>query len=129
MLFKQRRIPGQSRRHRKEWRDEAKTYRIVWTNEVCGVTVPGHYHSLVKIILPDGRTMWDFVGRRGSYKTRNKAIEAAEKHRKLWEKAMEASGIRKLLDLFGRLPIGLPVWVKPRRDIYEILTTSSKLRR
>jgi hypothetical protein len=124
MIFKQRRIPGQSRKTRKEWRDETRTYKIVWTNEVCGVQVPGHYHSAVRIVFPDGREMWDFVGRRGSYKTRKKATEAAEKHRKLWEKGMAASGIRQLQETFGRLPIGMPVWVKKkiRRDLYELLT-------
>ena len=65
-----------------------------------------------------------FCGRRGSYKTRNKAAEAAEKHRKLWTKAMESKGIRQLQDVFGRLPIGMPTWVKKtiRRDLYELLT-------
>ncbi len=132
MIFKQRRIAGQSRQCHKEWRDETKTYKIVWTNEVYGVRVPGHYHAVVRIVFPEGREMWDFVGRRGAYKTRRKAEEAAEKHRKLWEKGLESSGIRQLQEVFGgKLPIGMPIWAKKkiRRDLYEILTNSIQLRR
>ena len=130
MNFKLRTIKGQSRKRHKEWRDETKTYRIVWTNEVRGVRVPAHYFALIQTILPDERRMWDFVGRRGSYKTGKKAMKACDEHQRMWTRALEATGVRKFRDSFPRLPFGIPVWVKPKinRTFYAILmdTTAGK---
>jgi hypothetical protein len=110
-----------SRRRYKEWR--AKPYRITWTCEVKGVRVPGHYFSCVQVTLPDGRVMWDFVGRRGTHKTFHKAAEAAEKHAKLWQRATDATGIRMIEDIFGRVPFGIPVGAKLTRKVHELLAT------
>ena len=111
-----------SRKRYKEWRAKP-SYRITWTCEVQGVRVPPHYFSCVHITLPDGRVIWDFVGRRGTYKTYNKAAEAAEKHRKLWEKAAEATGIRAIETIFDRVPFGIPVDAKLKRKVHELLMT------
>jgi hypothetical protein len=126
MKFCLRSINGRSRKLYKEWFDETKQYRIVWTREVCGVRVPPHFFATVRTVLPSGHEMWDFVDRRGPYKTFKKANEECEANKRLWTKAMEASGIRALKELFGRLPIGMPVWVrkKIRRDLYELLIDS-----
>jgi hypothetical protein len=126
MNFKPRSIKGRSRKLYKEWFDETNQYRIVWTREVCGVRVPPHFFATVRTVLPDGHEMWDFVGRRGPYKTFKKAIEDCEANQRLWTRAMQASGIRSLKDVFGRLPIGMPIWVKKkiRCDIYELLTNT-----
>jgi hypothetical protein len=67
--------------------------------------------------------MWDFVGRRGTYKTFNKAAEAAEKHRKQWEAASEATGVRAIETIFGRVPLGIPVGAKLKRNVHELLST------
>ena len=123
MNFRLRSVKGRSRRLYKEWLDETKQYRIVWSREVCGVRVPPHFYATVQTVLPDGRQMWDFVGRRGPYRTFKKATEDCEANKRLWTKALEASGVHELKKLFGRLPIGMPVWVKKKnhRDLYELL--------
>lgn len=130
MNFKRRSIKGRSRKVYKEWLDETRQYRITWTREVCGVRVPAHFFAAVRTVLPNGREMWDFAGRRGAYKTFKKAMEECEANKRLWTKAMEASGLRQLRELFSRLPLGMPVWVKKkiRRDLYELLTTSTEAR-
>lgn len=126
MNFKCRFIKGRSRKLYKEWFDETKQYRIVWTREVYGVRVPPHFFATVRTVLPNGHEMWDFVGRRGPYKNLKKATEDCEANKRLWTKAMEASGIRDLREVFGKLPVGMPVWVKKkiRRDLYELLIDS-----
>lgn len=80
MDFKRRSVKGKSRKFYKLWLDETRQYRITWTREVFGVRVPPHFYACVRIILPDGREMWDFVGRRGPYKTFKKAAEECEAH-------------------------------------------------
>ena len=123
MIFKQK-VTGKSRKLFKLWSDETKQYRITWVREVFGVIVPPHCFAVVRITLPNGVEMWDFVGRRGSYKTFRKAVEACNKHKALWDTALQAKGIRDLEKLFGKLPFGCPVWVKKtiRQDLYELLT-------
>jgi hypothetical protein len=128
MNFKQKSIKGKSRKLYKEWFDETKQYRIVWTKEVSGIRVPPHYFATVRIILPDSHEMWDFVDRRGSYKTFKKAVEACDVHKRLWINATEANGIRKLKEPFGKMPVGIPVWVKKNHhDLYKLLINSSKI--
>ena len=87
MKFKLRTNTGQSRKKYKEWWDGSRTYRITWCKEIFGVVVPPHFHTCVKIILPYGRKMMDFVGKRGSYKTFKLAIAAADKHQEQWLKS------------------------------------------
>ncbi len=118
MNFKLRAVKGRSRKLYKEWRDGP--YRIVWTKEVLGVRVPPHFFSLVRVRLQDGREMWDFVGRRGSYKTFKRAVECAEKHKELWTEAIEAKNPLKVLE---KMPTSLPLWVKDRR-LFELAKVS-----
>ena len=77
MNFKLRTIKGESKKLRKEW--VCKPYRIVWRSEVQGVKVSPAYHAMVRITINDSE-MWDFVGRRGPYKTLATAVQACEKH-------------------------------------------------
>jgi hypothetical protein len=66
--------------------------------------------------------MWDFVGKRGSYKTFKMAVEAANKHKELWTKAAEATGIREIESIFGKCPLGIPVGAKLKRSVQELIT-------
>jgi hypothetical protein len=107
MIFKLRRSKS---KWCKEWYDASKQYRITCVKCVDGIKITPHYHALVKLTLPK-RTMWDFADRRGPYKTRRKAIEACERHQKLWEKALEAKTKTELFAILGQLPVGIPEWV------------------
>lgn len=71
----------------REWRDETDQYRIVWRSEAFGVKViPGYYATVRCVRSPsDDFEYWDFCGKRGPYKVMNKAVEAAEKHKRLWD--------------------------------------------
>jgi hypothetical protein len=122
MIFKLKVTPGTKRKTYKRWMDESKLYRIVWCREIFGVVVPPHFHACVRITLPLGREMWDFCGRRGSYKTFKMAVEAANKHQDQWLKASQATGIRQIEEIFGRVPFGIPVGVKLNRNIRELIT-------
>jgi hypothetical protein len=67
---------------------------------------------------------WDFTDpARRLFKTRGKAEESCEKHKRLWTKACEATGVRALKELFGKLPLGLPMWARKKMDrrLYAIL--------
>ena len=121
MKFKLRTNTGQSRKKYKEWWDGSRTYRITWCKEIFGVVVPPHFHTCVKIILPYGRKMMDFVGKRGSYKTFKLAIAAADKHQEQWLKASEATGIRQIEEIFGKVPLGIPIGAKLKRNIRELI--------
>jgi hypothetical protein len=66
--------------------------------------------------------MWDFCGKRGSYKTFKLAIAAADKHQEQWLKASEATGIRQIEEIFGKVPLGVPVGAKLKRNIRELIT-------
>jgi hypothetical protein len=122
MKLKLKTNTGQSRKKYKEWWDETKQYRITWCKERFGIIVPPHFHACVKIMLPCGRKMIDFVGKRGSYKTFKLAIAAAEKHQEQWLKASEATGIRQIEEIFGKVPLGIPIGAKLKRNIRELIT-------
>jgi hypothetical protein len=79
MTFKSRKTPGTSAKAYKEWLDATKTYRITRIREVQGIRVSTHFHACVKIIV-NGRTMWDFAGKRRPFRTFQKAIDVCEKH-------------------------------------------------
>ncbi len=81
------------------------------------------YQANVRTLLPDGCEMWDFVSSRHLFKTLKAAQDACEQHFKLWSKAAEASGIRKLEELFGKVPFGYPLWVRPKlgRNVFTLL--------
>lgn len=130
MQFKRKRLRGQDQKVRRTWLSE-DGYRIVWRREVYGVRVPACFQATVRTIIPnyggiEGELfqMWDFVGPRRLFKTLGTASAACELHRRLWTKACEATGVRQLLEIFGRLPNGHPVWVRKKlnRKVYELLT-------
>jgi hypothetical protein len=129
MEFVRKKKRGQNQKVRRTWFSE-EGYRIVWRREVYGVRVPARFQACVRFLVPcsDGqlRPMWDFVSfHRRLMKTMKAAQEECEKHRHLWTKACEATGIRALKDLFGgKLPSGLPLWARKRMDrrLYAIVT-------
>jgi len=128
MEFHRKRKRGQSQKVRRTWFSE-EGYRIIWRKEVYGVRVPARFQACVRILIPysDGqlRPMWDFVNhKRRLIKTLAAAQEECEKHKRLWTKACEATGIRALKELVGRLPSGLPLWARKKMDrrLYAILT-------
>ena len=124
MNFRRKRIKGQNKKDRRTWLSDGG-YRIVWRKEVYGVRVPARFQATVRTILPNGQ-MWDFVGRR-LFKTMTAAQEACEKHQALWAKAAEATGVRQLQELFGKVPLGFPAWVKSKlnRKVYGLLMDTS----
>lgn len=129
MNFVRKRKRGVNQRDQKVWFSEGHHYRITWVRKVFGVEVTPHYHVCVYAMRPDGKKYWDFAGRRGPYKKLSTAIEAAEKHEKVWRNALSIIvGDRKgrndrLRNLDwksrpgekptkGRLLGSVPVWVK-----------------
>lgn len=130
MEFIRKKKRGQNQKVRKSWFTE-DGYRITWRKEVCGVEVIARYQACVRIVIPNysgesGRSfeMWDFVVSQRLFKTRKKAEEACERHKRLWTKVCEASGIRELIDILGKLPHGIPIWAKKKlpSKIHSILT-------
>ena len=128
MNFHRKRIKGQSNKVRRTWLSD-EGYRIIWRKEVCGVRVPARFQATVRTTLPNGQ-MWDFVGRR-LFKTMIAAQDACEKHQVFWTKAADASGVRQLEELFGKVPLGFPVWVKSKlnRKLYGLLMDTSAAKR
>ena len=131
MDFKRRKKRGENQKVRRYWFSE-EGYRIIWRKEVHGVQVPARFQACVHTIIPnysgiEGQSfeMWDFADdKHRLFKVRGKAEEACERHNRLWTKTCEATGLRGLLDIFGKLPNGIPVWAKKKlpRKVYEILT-------
>jgi len=129
MEFHRKKKRGQSQKVRRTWFSE-EGYRIVWRKEVYGVRVPAGFQACVRTLIPysDGtlHPMWDFVNlNRRLMKTLRAAEEECEKHKRLWAKACEATGVRALRELFGgKLPSGLPLWARRKLDrrLYAILT-------
>ena len=128
MEFVRKKKRGQNQKVRRTWFSE-EGYRIVWRKEVHGVCVPARFQACVRTLVPysngELRPMWDFVNhKRRLIKTLKAAEEECEKHKRLWTKATEATGIRALKELFGRLPSGLPLWARKKMDrrLYAILT-------
>jgi hypothetical protein len=131
MRFKRKRLRGQNQKVRRTWLS-AEGYRIVWRKEVCGVRVPARFQATVRTIIPnysgvEGEEfeMWDFTdAAHRLFKARGKAEESCERHHRLWSKACDATGIRQLTEIFGRLPKGYPAWVRKKlnRKMYELLT-------
>ncbi len=121
MEFTRKKLRGQNQKIRRTWLSE-ENYRIVWRKEAYGIEILPRYQATVLVERPDGSRMWDFVSK-PLFKTLKAAQEACEKHHRLWMKAAEATGIRKLEELFGKVPFGFPVWVKSKlpRNIHTLL--------
>ena len=96
-------------------------YKIVWRREVFGVSVPGRFQVTLLSIragnFVGGQTeMWSFVDR-PLYKTLKKAVEACERHQRIWDKAIQCPSMRALRSLFqGRKPYDIPKWAFGRLD-------------
>jgi hypothetical protein len=74
---------GKDPKHYKEWRAGRGRYRIIWRNQVFGVTVSPGYQCCVRVIVPStGKEMWDLVDRtrHSLYRTLYSAKTACEKH-------------------------------------------------
>ena len=130
MQFVRKRKRGQNQKARRSWFSQ-DGYRIIWRKEVYGVRVPPRFQACVRIVIPhygdsdEDIQMWDFVnGKRRLYKTMKAAEEDCEKHKRLWLKACEATGIRALQEIFSKLPLGIPLWAKKKinRKAYALLT-------
>ena len=80
------------------------------------VTVPNFGQDLHSVPEAERQTaktavVWDFVDHKHHlHKKMKTAQEACEKHKRLWTKACEATGIRGLVEIFGKLPTAYPVW-------------------
>jgi hypothetical protein len=128
MEFVRKRKRGQNKKVRKTWFSQ-EGYRLVWRKEVWGVRVPARFQACVRTLIPysDGQTrqMWEFVNhKRRLIKTLQAAQDECEKHKRLWTRVCEATGIRALKELFGgKLPLGLPLWARKKMDrrLYAIL--------
>ena len=135
MEFVRKKKRGQNQKVRRTWFSE-DGYRIVWRKEVYGVRVPARFQATVRALVPysDGqlRPMWDFVNRnRRLIKTLKASQEECEKHKRLWARACEATGVRALKELFGgKLPTGLPLWARKKMDrrLYAILTDNRPMK-
>jgi hypothetical protein len=121
MEFVRKKKRGVNKKTCRMWRS-AEGYRIVWRKEVFGVAVAARYQACVQVILPNfaGRLgefgqMWDLVSR-PLFKTMKAAEDACETHRRQWAKACEATGIRGLLEIFEKLPVGFPRWVQQQMN-------------
>ena len=134
MQFVRKKKRGQKGKSRRTWFSQ-EGYRIGWSKEVHGVRVPGHYQACVRTLVPyfggELRQMWDFVDHKHRlYKTYKAAEEACERNQRLWTKAQEAGSVRALRELFGKVPLGLPVWVRKGLDrrLYAILTDNQPVK-
>lgn len=121
MKFIRKRKRGQNKKVQRSWYSD-EGYRIVWRKQVHGVTVPARYSACVRSFVPnyggkkgENHEIWDFVDRR-LFKTMKTAEAACAKHHRLWTKACDASGVRGLQELFGRLPTSLPLWVQKKMN-------------
>jgi len=130
MDFRRVKKRGDNRKTRRTWLS-SDHYRIVWRGEIYGVNVPARFQACIRTIIPnygghEGEVfeMWDFTDpKHRLFKTLGKAEESCERHKRLWTKACEATGIRGLIEIFGKLPSGIPLWAKKKlpRKVYEIL--------
>lgn len=127
MEFTRKKKRGQHGKVRRTFFSE-DGYRIVWRKEVHGVSVPPRFQACVRSILPNGWEVWDFVNRsRPLIKTMKAAQEECARHKRLWLKACEATGVRELRELFGgKIPNGMPLWAKKKanRRVYAVCMDS-----
>lgn len=99
------------KRNYKIWKSEER-YRITWCDKYLGVAVPAHFQACVRVHLPEGRDIWDFAGKRGPYKTFKAADKACCQHQRLWTKILQATGIRRVRELCGKIPSAYPLWIR-----------------
>lgn len=126
MEFTRIRKRGRTQKTYREWKSDCGHYRIIWRSEAFGVELPPRFYATVLTcgVEPLFKPWWNFVDRRGPYKTFKKAVEDCERSKKLWGAFIElgeASGHRaeRLRTLVNRSKLtfsSLPVWVHPQAD-------------
>jgi hypothetical protein len=146
MQFTRKKKRGQSAKTQRLWLSE-EGYRIFWRKEVYGVELPPRFLATVRVMVPNysqdlttlsevdrekAKTFlcWDFVDHKHHlYKTMKTAQDACEKHKRLWSKACEATGIRGLVEIFGKVPGAIPTWTRKKlsRKVYEVLTRPANI--
>lgn len=112
---------------KKTWMTPDRQYRITY-HDKYGLR---HYHAVVLTERFDGNTLWNFVGRRGPYKTFKKAVESCERNKKLWDAFVALSHSdggkqRRFESLSGRagqIFWSIPVWVRKAAhpSLFELL--------
>ena len=109
-------------KHRKVWISEKPfKYRIVWRNKIFGVDVDKGYQVCVEVLTGKGEAIWVFADMsKRLVKTLKRGIEIAERHNKIWERAILNPGIRAMSRLFGgRLPAHIPTWIELDPELTE----------
>ena len=104
---------------RKDWLSTKPTrYRITWRREIFRVKVPARFQATVLCCVPGnfegGKTeIWAFVDNsKRLFRTMKKAVEACERHSRIWEKVLQCPSIRAVKSLFeGRKPNEIPKWI------------------
>lgn len=117
-------------KHRKVWVSEKPyKYRIVWRNKIFGVDVDKGYQVCVEVLTGKGEAIWVFADMsKRLVRTLKRGIEIAERHNKIWERAILNPGVRAMSRLFGgRLPAHVPTWIELDPELTErILHPKSK---
>jgi len=143
MEFIRKRKRGQNKKVQRTWFSD-EDYRIFWRREVYGVAMLPRFMATVRVVVPNfgqdltmpdtdkpkSFVMWDFVDpAHHVFKTLKAATEACEKHKRLWVKVCTATGIRGVIDIFGKVPGAVPLWVRKDlpRKVYEVLTRPPNL--
>lgn len=108
--------------HNKEWMSECGSYRIVWRDQVAGVSITPGYQAMINVLSREGRGYWSWVGRNSPYRTFKAAETACKKHQRDWQKFVkltEAKGNRvsrvKELKETGKYK-EVPAWVSQGVD-------------
>lgn len=71
---------GEDSKHCKEWRGGRGKYKIIWRDQVQGISVLPAFHSLY-LEVTEGGEFWEFVDRKKPLKRTLKAAKCAcEKH-------------------------------------------------
>jgi len=141
MEFVRKKKRGQNAKVQRTWLSE-EGYRIHWRKEAFGVEMTPAYMACVRVMVPNvgqdwytmpeldrgkpkSAIMWDFVDPAHHLQKKLKTAQATcEKHQRLWTKACETTGIRGIIELFGKVPSAIPMWVKSKlpKKVLEVLT-------
>ena len=102
-----------------------------------GVSVSAAYQATCLCYVPGnfegGRTQsWTFVDmKRKLFRTYKKAVEACERHSRIWEKVLQCPSLRAVEQLFGgHKPPEVPVWMfgKIHPSILRVIMDNSPIR-
>jgi len=102
-------VAGLNSKHYRQWR--SGRFLIRWRDQYKGVNIQSGYQALVRVKMPDGRIMLDFVWRYKVFRTRKTAMNACEdfasglnpaeeaKKRKLASRLVKRQKRQKKLDI------------------------------